>query len=304
MKREKKRFIKYFNRLVNQEQDISLSITINIFFDKDRQEGYLTIDSNKETFCKEFLLPIQGITVDKKNLSIGENSFSAEGMLLNLKDEENRIQGEVHFSEQKVIHTSFWQDGIMGPFRKMPFLQSYYDVLSLSHQLEGKIYINNTLIELTNGKGYTEEAWGKTYPKIWIRAQCNHFENHDVALMIGIARMPILFDYRTCFAIPVFYKGTVEVFSNYNRGQIAKLYRYKEYIHLIIIQESKVLDLKIFGNNEMELMMPKGGHAIKDIFRCETAKVELKIIQNSHVVLEDIGNFCYLEMGGNTSKLK
>lgn len=43
---------------------------------------------------------------------------------------------------------------------------------------------------------------------------------------------------------------------------------------------------------------------IRDVYACDTAKIELLITEDGRTIFEEIGTLCELEMGGNTSKLK
>ena len=43
---------------------------------------------------------------------------------------------------------------------------------------------------------------------------------------------------------------------------------------------------------------------IRDVYACDTAKIEFSIMENNRMLFEEVGNLCELEMGGNTSKLK
>lgn len=304
MKKTKKGFMSWYYNFIDAQKENLLEISIGKTQEEGNSEYYLSIASNQKAFSKEIKLSGERVKWEKDGMHYDSCSFDQNGIALDLEDEAYHIKGSLSFTENRGTNRSKWQTGVMGPFKYWPFLNSYHDVTSLAHQLSGSITINNETIDFTGGKGYMEKEWGKQYPKIWVWAQCNHFKEHDIALMVGVARMPFLWEYYTSFSVPVYYKGSLEVFSNYNGGQIAKLYRYKGYIHLIITQKSKVLDLKIYGEDEAELVSSYNSHMIRDVYQCQMAKMEIKIMQSNHIILEDVGYCCNIEIGGNTSKLK
>lgn len=302
MKKVKQGFLNWTFSLVDETKQIVVILSVEIL-NKEGHESYtLSIRSNKEGLDR--VLEQSSGQADKESITIGESSFSKQGIHLELEEAGWHLRGEIGFEEQVETQQSKWRPGIMGPYRFLPFLQSYHEVISLRHRLTGYLQFNGEKISFNEGRGYSEKEWGRKSPRIWIKAQCSHFKGHDMALMVGVARIPFLLEYYTSFAVPLYYKGHLEVFASYNGGQIAKLYRYKGYVHLIITQKSEILDLKIYGSDETPLIMDRRSHRIKDIYECLTAKVEVRLIQSGHVILEDVGNCCHLEMGGNTSKLK
>lgn len=304
MKRIKKGFISWYYNFIDKRKEKVVELTIVKYFESGHEQHYLFIECNEKAISKQVILTNNQIKWEKQAIIYDNCHFTREEIEINLEEEDLCIKGQVAFKGKRGTNRSKWQAGIMGPFRYLPFLQSYHDVISLGHELVGSLTINGEEIQLNDGKGYMEIEWGKEYPKVWIWSQCNHFKENDVSLMVGVTRMPILWEYYTSFAVPVYYKGQLVVFSNYNGGQIAKLYRYKSYVHLIITQKSKMLDLKIYGEDDVEHTSARGSHMIRDVYSCQKAKMEIKMTQSNKVILEDVGYCCQLEMGGNTSKLK
>lgn len=304
MKRTKKGFISWYYNFIDKRKEKVIELTLVKYFESGDEQYYLLVECHEEEISKKVILENSQIKWEKQAIIYDSCHFTKEEIKIDIEVEGLCIKGCVAFKEMRGTKRSAWQAGIMGPFSYFPFLQSYHDVISLDHELAGSLTINGKEILFNDGKGYMEIEWGKAYPRVWIWSQCNHFKENDVALMVGVARMPLLWEYYTSFAVPVYYKGELVVFSNYNGGQIAKLYRYKSYVHLIITQKSKVLDLKIYGEEDVEHISARGSHMIRDVYSCQKAKMEIKITQNNQIILEDVGYCCQLEMGGNTSKLK
>lgn len=300
----KNNFENWYFKLVDGNKEKTLDILIEMHSTKQGKEAYIQVMGNAihEVICVHY--PIESIRSEETEIQIGENVLGLEQITLNIKKEDFHLKGELILSHHKQLKQSLWVPGLMGPYKYLPFLESYHEVLSLEHTLMGSLWINENKIVFDEGKGYIEKDWGKATPNVWLWAQCNHFKRKDVALMIGVARLPIFFDYYTCFSIPIYYKDRVEIFSNYNGGHLSKLYRYKGYVHLIITQKSKILDIKIYGSDENSCTASKSSHMIRDVYACDTAKIEVLITENGQTVFEEVGTLCELEMGGNTSKLK
>ena len=54
--------------------------------------------------------------------------------------------------------------GVMGPFSFVPFMECYHGVVNIDHKISGSLMINNEEIDFTDGYGYIEKDWGKSFP--------------------------------------------------------------------------------------------------------------------------------------------
>lgn len=299
---------KYFERwhiyLIDALKQYTLNLSVGVLLQGREEYAFIQISSNQSELSHIIKYPIELVSYTNDSIMIENNILSAEFIQLDLKDEHFHLVGKITFAKGKQIDTTIWRPGLMGPFKFLPFLKSYHEVLSLTHPIMGELEFNGKMFNFNEGKGAMDKDWGRSFPNVWIWMQCNHFQNHDAALMVGVARMPIYLNYYTAFAVPFYFNDKVETYANYTGAHIAKLYRYKGYIHLIITEKSKVIDLKIFGKEDIPLVASPMGNPIRDIYEYTGAKVEVKVTQGGRVVFEDIGEHAYLKIGGNTSKLK
>lgn len=302
---EKVYFEDWYLKIVDAKNESVLGITIHLDRVNEKNEGMLQLVYDTGVDRKKFSSPIQDIKSDKEELLFGENKIGAKSFSVNIKNEDMVLEGDLVINEVIDLNQSFLKPGLMGPYKHIPMQEFYEEVLALHGIITGELYINGEKLDLNAGRYYLQKQWGSRFPNIWLWAQCSGCEKKkDLSLAVGIARLKVLFNYYTAFAIPIYYDDQVEIFSNYNGGHIAKLYRYKGYVHLIITQKDKMLDLKIYGRDEMECISSKVIHGIRDVYECDRVKMEIKITQNGNILLEDTSLECSIEMGGNTSKLK
>ena len=298
----------YFERwhiyLVDALKQNMINIIMGIIMEGKEKCAFIQVNSNISYLNHTIKYPVEAFSYTKDSIMIENNMLSREYIQLDLNEETFSIKGKVVFSGGKQLETRFWKPGLMGPFKLLPFLNSYHEVLSLSHIVMGELDFNGQNVNFDEGKGALDKDWGKSFPNVWIWMQCNHFQQHDAALMVGIARMPVWWNYHTAFAMPFYFNDKIEVYANYTGAQIAKLYRHKSYIHLIITEKSKVIDLKMFGKDDVPLMASPMSHLIRDVYESPEAKVEVKVTQSGRVIFEDVGDCAHLKIGGNTSKLK
>lgn len=298
----------YFERwhiyLIDALKQYTLNLSVGVLLQGKEKYAFIQVSSNKPELNYTIKYPIEVVSYTSDAIMIEDNILCAEFIQLDIKEEGFHLKGKITFGSGKQIDTTMWRPGLMGPFKLFPFLKSYHEVLSLTHSIMGELQLNGQIIDFKEGKGAFDKDWGKRFPNVWIWMQCNHFQNHDAALMVGVARMPIYFNYHTAFAVPFYFNDKVETYANYTGAHIAKLYRYKGYIHLIVTEKSKVIDLKVFGKEDVPLVASPMGNSIRDVYEYTGAKVEVKVTQGGRVVFEDIGEHAYLKIGGNTSKLK
>ena len=294
----------YFKALnITQQKMIIGKITIKGV--EDQNDGTCRLIYNMNGEEKEGVLSIHNIKTNKYGMSWADNMITKDKVQLDIKERTLSIKGELGIEGIVDAKQSFIKPGIMGYYQYLPRLEFYQDILVLQGKIKGMLCINGEEVDLSGGSYYLQRQWGNKYPNVWLWTQCNGFKKKkNLALTVGIARLKLWFNYYTGFAVPIYYDNRVEVFSNYNGGHIAKLYRYKGYVHLIVTQKDKLLDLKIYGRDEIECILDKETHGIRDVYGCNKVKLEVKMTQNGKVILEDTSFDCNIEMGGNTSKLK
>ena len=298
----------YFERwhvyLVDASKQHMLSIVLGVLLQGKEKYAFIQIGSNIPHLNRIVKYPIEAFSYTSDSITIENNVLSRDYIQLDLDEEKFQLNGKIIFSQGKQLETKFWRPGLMGPIKWLPFLNSYHEVLSLTHIIMGEINFNNKEISFDEGRGALDKDWGKSFPNVWFWMQCNHFQKHDAAMMVGVARMPIFLNYYTAFAMPFYFNDKTEIYANYTGAHIAKLYRYKGYIHLIITEKSKVIALKVFGKEDVPLIASPMGHLIRDVYECIDSKIEVKVTQGGRTVFEDIGECAHLKIGGNTSKLK
>lgn len=305
MKKQKVYFEEWYVKILDVKHEKVLTMAIHLDQVDEISEGILQITYDTGTERKKISFPIKQINGDKNAVEFDNGHFNPNEVLLNINRRELGLKGQLSITNLVDLNKSFFKPGVMGIYKHIPFLEFYHETLALQGNITGQLCIDGHEIDFSGGSYYLQKQWGNKFPNIWLWAQASGFEKKkDLALMIGVARLKLLFNYYTAFSIPIYYNNQLEIFSNYNGGHIAKLYRYKGYIHLIITQKDKLLDLKIYGRDEVECISSKVSHGIRDIYECDRVKIEIKISQNGNVLLEDVSSECSIEMGGNTSKLK
>ena len=140
---------------------------------------------------------IQVVTIDKAynityplseyhqgdHLTIGDNTFSESGVILNIDRPEIKLIGEIKYSHLTPIRSD-----IMGPFKFFP-MECRHGIVSMQHDLKGTIQLNDETYDFDEGKGYIESDSGRSFPEGYTWIHCNDFKE-DCAITAAIAKIP------------------------------------------------------------------------------------------------------------------
>ena len=164
-------------------------------------------------------------------MSIGENLFSQECLIININSTNLSLKADLSFEQLIPLKKSVFKPSIMGPFGFLPNMQCNHGILSLHHQVRGLITLNGQSIDLNIANGYIEKDWGREFPSswLWIHGNHNYFHKGASSFTCSIASIP----YR-----PISFTGLIAVF----------LFKEKEY-RFTTYDGSKVRDLSFSGNS-------------------------------------------------------
>lgn len=155
-----------------------------------------------------FTFSISEFYADPKVLfiRIGKNVFTKQGICIDI-DQENsigkklRIQGNFHYYNMSKPNYP-----IMGPFQYIP-LPCKHAIISMRHQVKGRMQLNGKQIEMSQGIGYLEKDYGSSFPKNYLWTQANAKKCMGPQVSVSIATLPICCrEIQGCIAV-IKYQG-------------------------------------------------------------------------------------------------
>lgn len=125
------------------------------------------------------------------------NSFTPEGIKLNIKTDELTLAGEIAYHDLSPIKYD-----IMGPFKFFP-MECKHGIISMYHTLHGSVTLNGRLLDFNGGIGYIEKDSGYSFPESYIWIQANDFTNiNNASIMASAASIPFFgFRFKGCICI-------------------------------------------------------------------------------------------------------
>jgi len=232
---------------------------------------------------------------DSFDTLLGPNRFSPQGVKLDL----DRIKGEVLFKNTHPWPTRMIAPGIMGWYSFVPFMQCYHGVVSLHHELDGSLHIDNEEVDFSGGIGYIEKDWGTSFPKTWIWTQTNHLSNSTGAncLMASIAHIPWLGQYFIGFLCGLMLDGELHIFTTYNGSKYTAVIEGQE-VFLMFKHKNKVLEIVAHKKAGAELISPIQGSMQGKIEESLQSELDIRFSIDKKLIYEGRGTSAGLEIAG------
>jgi len=254
--------------------------------DKGNKLAFIQVITNTNSYNINY--PFSEFLVDKDRLEvvIGNNIFSERGVKLHIESEDISISGNIKYGELTPIKYD-----IMGPFAAIPCMECNHGVISLYHELNGEIIINNDIINFDGGRGYIEKDWGCSFPKSYLWIQCNDFKDDKCCIMASIADIPFMgLNFKGCVCI-VHYKGEEYRFATYNGVRILD-YDNKS---LILKRGKCKLKIEIESEEPQKLLAPNRGEMSRTIHENTSCPASFKFYINNELLFNQSSNNCSFE---------
>ncbi len=232
-------------------------------------------------------------------LQLGPNAFAADRLQLDLPG----IKGTLQFSGLTPWPKMLYAPGIMGWFSFVPFMECYHGVVSVNHQISGKLEIAGKTVDFTGGKGYIEKDWGRSFPNAWIWMQSNHFrEGEKVSLMASVANIPWVGNHFVGYIVGFLWEGKVYRFATYTGAQMkAKLG--EDRVELAFKDRRHELQITAHKGEGGDLISPIAGEMTGKVNESMQARLEVRFYRQGKLLYEGMGRNAGLEVAGKKETL-
>lgn len=151
------------------------------------------------------------------NVNINGNIFSEEGVYLNSDTNKVKIEARLKFTA-----FNYLKSDIMGPFTNVPFMQCKHGIISMYHNVNGYIILNNEKYTFTYADGYIETDSGRSFPDkyLWTQAGGKDKENEPFSVMFSIAKIPFMFFNFTGCICAILFKGKQYILATYKGAKV------------------------------------------------------------------------------------
>lgn len=239
------------------------------------------------------------------DIQIGPNSFTSKGIYLDLPDGNLPMSGRIDFSQLQPWPVSWHSPGIMGWYAWVPFMECYHGVLSFDHKLNGSLTINDNQVSFTEGRGYIEKDWGKSFPSSWVWMQSNHFSTPGTSFTASIALIPWVGYTFPGFIIGLWHNGILNRFATYTGAKTVELQLSENSVFWSVADRAKKLEIKAYRATTGELRGPSRQDMARRVPETLQADIDVKLISipGNEILFEDKGLHGGLEIAGNLNEL-
>lgn len=225
------------------------------------------------------IFPIQQFSADRARFAVylADNLFCEEGIRLNLHTNRFHITGALRYFPFTPPSAD-----MMGPFRFVPGLQCSHGVLSLSHRLEGKLFVNGYPFDFHGGTGYLEKDWGSAFPSSYLWTQCGWKDAGDCCVMLCLADIPLLHTRFTGCLCQILHRGRQYRLATYHGVRIL------EYTPrtVILVQGRYRLEARLLKENGHSLLAPKAGSMSRTIRESAVCTVRYRFFERDEILFD------------------
>jgi len=296
---KKKRYFEgwYFKHVSNDLNHV-FSFIPGISLSDDDPHSFIQVINGITGKTNYITYPVNAFLWEKNKLSlkIGDSIFTDKYINLNLENEEIKVTGRLEYSNIVKYPKTLLSPGIMGWYSYIPFMECKHGIVSVNHDLHGKISVNGSLIDFDNGKGYIEKDWGVSFPEAWIWMQSNSFMEHGTSFTLSIAKIPWMGRYFIGFIAFLYFNKKFYLFSTYNKSIVSYLNHNKETVDVSVRNKKYILKIRVSKNSFGDLVAPVSG----EMSRCIKESIDSEI----HLRLSDINNNLEYEGSGKNVGLE
>lgn len=296
LKKNKNYFEGWYFKNTNNEKGISFIPGINI--EEEGKKAFIQVITNQESYYIDYNINSFKFNIDPFYIQIGENTFSKDGIHIDIKESSQNpnIYGDIYYLEKKEIKTDLLNPNIMGPFSYIPFMECNHAILSMKNSTKGSIMINQEKLDFNSGIAYIEKDWGTSFPKTYIWAQGNDFQNKNASFMISVANIPFkLFEFRGLICVLIIDNKEFR-FTTYNGAKIVKYDVTDKLLNITLKKGIYRLNIKSTYEMGLKLSAPVKGKMTKDIFESISSTITVTLKREEEIIFSDTSKNCGLEI--------
>lgn len=283
----------YFKN-TNKENGVSFIPGINI--EKNEPKAFVQVITNNTSYFVNYDIDEFRFNCEPFCIEIGNNSFSKDGIHIDIKDKNLNIYGDIKYSNTKNIHTNSINPNIMGPFSYIPSMECNHAILSMQNNTNGLININDYKMEFDNDMGYIEKDWGCSFPRTYIWCQGNNFQKSNASFMLSIADVPFkMFKFKGVICVLLLDDKEYK-FTTYNNTKLVEYDINDNSLNITLKKGDYYLNVKSKFDKGQKLAAPVKGRMSKDIFESITSLITVTLRKGDKTIFSDTSTNCGLEI--------
>ena len=301
---KRKYFEGWYYKIVDQGEESAFAIIPGVAISENKEKhAFIQILDGKKRTASYLRFPFDSFNASSNSfsVSIGKNRFSESEVYLDLDD----YQADLKFAGNVSWPKPFYSPGIMGPYSFVPFMECKHGIVSMDHGITGTFSIHGRTIDFTNGRGYIEKDWGRSFPSAYVWMQSNHFENPCSSFKISVAKIPWIGSSFVGFIAGLWFENQLFRFTTYNKTSLNKCKINKDSVEIELTNNSYRLRAQAQKDYATELASPISGIMDGRIEESMTSQVEVELIERrtNKEIFHQTGRNVGLEVAGKIEEI-
>jgi len=288
----------WYYKQVNAARGHTISVIFGVSMHVAHTHSFVQLLLTNPLRTYYFEYPIGEFSYVDGAFRIGPNCFSKQGITLDLHQDDFNCTGSLTYTKLTELKTSFYMPSIMGPFAYIPGMECNHGVVSMRHQVDGTLELNNESWSFQSDTGYIEKDWGRSFPKRYIWIQGNHFAKSEANLMLSVADIPFLkMNFEGVIAQLDIPDKSLRI-ATYFGGRKGKLERSKDGFLLELIQGGYRLQVIAKTDETGDLKAPVQGSMHATIKEGLGGTIFVRLTKGKEILWEDSSGHCGIEIVG------
>ncbi len=273
---KKASFEGWFCKIDDRKNNLMISVIWGYSTHENSKHAFIQFQDSLNHQTTYLRYPMEALkwTTDPFVLHIGKNQLSKKHMILNFEVKGVCVKGDFSFSGMTPINASFLKPNIMGWLTYFPN-ECNHSITSMKHQAVGTLQIDDQSWEMTDADVYMEKDWGTGFPKEYVWAQANDWENS--AVVFSYASVPVLGKYKKGFFLVLHHEGVEYRFSSIEGSSMINFNVSQDAFETTIKKGKYRLTLKAKQANPVALASPAQGEMRDHIKESLDGNVDLTL---------------------------
>ena len=276
----------YFKIAINEPYNEVIALIPGIALGEDSHAFIQVISSReKRSWYIRFALDAFQPGENGFSLSIGDNHFSRNAIILSLHQDDLDLEATLTLIDLQPFPVTLTSVGIMGWFAYLPAMECKHGVVAMCGSAEGTILLKDHMMLIRNSRLYVEKDWGRSFPKAYLWMQANCFSDMKTSVMLSIARIPYMGLRFTGFLGFVLLDGQLIRLGTYTSAKIVSLQSSDQRANVVIRKGDKLFTLSATMGIGSCLASPRNGAMDETIVESVDGRLNLTITDRKGTVL-------------------
>jgi hypothetical protein len=166
----------------------------------------------------------------------------------------------------------------------------------MNHEVIGTLNFNGIEKDFTEGKGYIEKDFGRSFPISYVWIQSNNFANDSTSIMFSYAKIPYLGLRFNGFIINFIFNNKEYRFATYNLSKTKLKLKSENQVIFEVKKRGYRLVVDAMNSKTVALASPKEGlmdHYIKEGL---SGEVKVTLYKRDKILFDEIGKNAGIEI--------